>query len=144
LEDIESISIGSIIVIDEDNEENENQKNKNQLDSYQELDLFRLKNQWNNLILKREKYLKKEIMELNDKNNSDDDFDDIERENYLLLAWIELIEERNAISLNTIKGIPGALTDSLNCFSTNSIMMMKLNDDFEKHCPILFLDKKGF
>uniref|UniRef100_A0A915MBF7 Kinesin-like protein n=1 Tax=Meloidogyne javanica TaxID=6303 RepID=A0A915MBF7_MELJA len=123
LEDICSVSIGSIILIEEGKEENEENNSKKLLDSYQENDLIKIGNLWNNLLLKREKYLKKELKSLNN-------FEEKERENSLFLSWIELIEERNALSLPTKEGIPGALIELINV------------EGFEKYCPIIFLDRK--
>ena len=145
LEDIDSVSIGSIIVIEGKNDEKD-QKQLLLLDSYQEIDLFRLRKCWNDLLLKREEYLQKEIRALNDKANNNnfdfsnfDEFENVERENSLLLAWIELIEERNAISLPSIEGIPGAFVDSLT-FSTKQMLTL---EGFERHCPLIFLGKEG-
>uniref|UniRef100_A0A915PBG2 Kinesin motor domain-containing protein n=1 Tax=Meloidogyne floridensis TaxID=298350 RepID=A0A915PBG2_9BILA len=123
LEDICSVSIGSIILIEEGKEENEENNSKKLLDSYQENDLIKIGNLWNNLLLKREKYLQKELKSLNN-------FEEKERENSLFLSWIELIEERNALSLPTKEGIPGALIELINV------------EGFEKYCPIIFLDRK--
>uniref|UniRef100_A0A1I8AYI4 Kinesin motor domain-containing protein n=1 Tax=Meloidogyne hapla TaxID=6305 RepID=A0A1I8AYI4_MELHA len=125
LEDISSISVGSIILIEGNEDEKDEKNSKKLLDSYQENDLIRLRQNWNNLLLKREKYLQKEFCGLNDKKEEND-----ERENSLLFSWVELIEERNAISLPTKEGIPGALVD-----------LMTL-EGFEKHCPIIFLDRE--
>nr|CAD2184134.1 unnamed protein product [Meloidogyne enterolobii] len=123
LEDICSVSIGSIILIEEGKEEKEENNSKKLLDSYQENDLIKIGNLWNNLLLKREKYLQKELKSLNN-------FEEKERENSLFLSWIELIEERNALSLPTKEGIPGALIELINV------------EGFEKYCPIIFLDRK--
>nr|CAD2171215.1 unnamed protein product [Meloidogyne enterolobii] len=119
LEDVCSVSVGSIIL----NEEKEENNSKKLLDSFQEEDLNKIGNLWNNLLLKREEYLQKELKSLNN-------FEEKERENSLFLSWIELIEERNALSLPTKEGIPGALIDLINL------------EGFEKYCPIIFLDRK--
>ncbi|CAK5020647.1 unnamed protein product [Meloidogyne enterolobii] len=118
LEDVCSVSIGSIIL-----NEGKEGNTKKLLDSYQENDLIKIGNLWNNLLLKREEYLQKELKSLNN-------FEEKERENSLFLSWIELIEERNALSLPTKEGIPGALIDLINL------------EGFEKYCPIIFLDRK--
>ncbi|CAK5088896.1 unnamed protein product [Meloidogyne enterolobii] len=120
LEDVYSASVGSMILNEEKKEENNSKK---LLDSYQENDLIKIGNLWNNLLLKREEYLQKELKSLNN-------FEEKERENSLFLSWIELIEERNALFLPTKEGIPGALIDLINL------------EGFEKYCPIIFLDRK--
>jgi kinesin family member 13 len=123
MEEIESVDIGSILV-ESDEEEGIT------LDSYQELDLARLRAKWEELLEKRAKYLEKEIHTIgNNKKEKKDEFEE-ERERALLMNWMQLIEERNAISIPTA-GIPGApSTADLDKMGTAG---------FEKHCPLIFL-----
>ena len=55
---------------------------------------------------------------------------DEEREKSLLLNWVELVEERNAISIPTA-GIPGAPAER------------QIPLGYEQHCPLLFLQGKA-
>jgi len=121
MEEIESASIGSILVESDD-------EGGIVLDSYQELDLARLRAKWEELLEKRAKYLEKEIHAIVS-NKKKNEFEE-ERERALLMNWMELVEERNAISIPTA-GIPGAPPiaewDKIGTAG------------FEKHCPLIFL-----
>src|SRR4051812_4001766 len=67
LEDIHSINIGSIVI---GHEEEEEEKGRGRgrgglaLDSYQELDLARLKAQWEDVLTKRADYLQTQIHQM--------------------------------------------------------------------------------
>uniref|UniRef100_A0A914I7I8 Kinesin motor domain-containing protein n=1 Tax=Globodera rostochiensis TaxID=31243 RepID=A0A914I7I8_GLORO len=121
--DIQSVSIGSIIVVDEDESHN--------LDSYQEADLARIRHQWGDLLQRRANYLQGEIQSLSSKKPPKSAAEG-ERERFLLQNWLELVEERNAISVPT-SGIPGAPTE------WNWTAEQNVSAGFERHCPLTFL-----
>ncbi|KAE9555582.1 hypothetical protein FO519_001253 [Halicephalobus sp. NKZ332] len=105
--DITSISIGSIIVKD---------SGEKQLDSYQEEDLDKIREQWTNALSLSEKGLSKTQL-------------DSEREQSLINQWVALTEERNAVSVPAPNSnIPGAPAE------------WKPPSGIEKHVPVVFMD----
>ncbi|CAJ0564179.1 unnamed protein product, partial [Mesorhabditis spiculigera] len=94
------------------------------LDSYQEEDLERLRQQWANALSLRQEYLEQQLGRVSNKSLRDS-----EREHSLMSQWVTLAEERSALSIpapNT--DIPGAPSD------WNPPLGV------EKHVPVLFLD----
>ena len=67
LEDILSVSICSLLVLQQENGD----KHAQGLDSLQELDLFRLRAEWKEVLQRRANYLQKEIHAVRQKHNWD-------------------------------------------------------------------------
>ncbi|ELT98482.1 hypothetical protein CAPTEDRAFT_225292 [Capitella teleta] len=97
------------------------------LDSYQEEDLGRLRQKWNNALDKRREHLDeqlKRIMNKEEKKEADSD-----RERSLIDQWVVLTEERNAVLVPAAgSGIPGAPAD------------WEVPPGMEDHIPVIFLD----
>uniref|UniRef100_A0A8D3DXZ3 Kinesin family member 13Ba n=1 Tax=Scophthalmus maximus TaxID=52904 RepID=A0A8D3DXZ3_SCOMX len=78
-----------------------------EMDSYQERDLERLRRQWLAALTKRQEYLDQHLQSLVSKSEKTED--DIEREAQLLEWRLTLTEERNAVMVPSAgSGIPGA------------------------------------
>uniref|UniRef100_A0A673BPX6 Kinesin family member 13Ba n=1 Tax=Sphaeramia orbicularis TaxID=375764 RepID=A0A673BPX6_9TELE len=78
-----------------------------EMDSYQERDLERLRHQWLAALTKRQEYLDQHLQSLVSKSEKTED--DMEREAQLLEWRLTLTEERNAVMVPSAgSGIPGA------------------------------------
>ncbi|XP_063079873.1 kinesin-like protein KIF13B [Engraulis encrasicolus] len=98
-----------------------------ELDSYQERDLERLRAHWLAALTQRQEYLDQHLQKLVGKPDKSED--DVERESQLLECRLTLTEERNAVLVPSAgSGIPGAPAE----WSPPSGM--------ETHIPVLFLD----
>uniref|UniRef100_A0A8K9UFZ3 Kinesin family member 13Bb n=1 Tax=Oncorhynchus mykiss TaxID=8022 RepID=A0A8K9UFZ3_ONCMY len=97
------------------------------VDSYQEGDLERLRDQWLTTLTKRQQYLDQHLQKMVQKPDKSED--DVEREAQLLEWRLTLTEERNAVLLPSAgSGIPGAPAER------DPVPGM------EAHIPVLFLD----
>ncbi|XP_062379335.1 kinesin-like protein KIF13B isoform X3 [Sardina pilchardus] len=107
---------------------NDNQQPEgDEMDSYQERDLERLRRQWLTALTKRQEYLDQHLQTLVSK--ADKSEDDVEREAQLLEWRLTLTEERNAVMVPSAgSGIPGAPAEWVPV------------PGMETHIPVLFLD----
>ncbi|XP_061603004.1 kinesin-like protein KIF13B isoform X2 [Cololabis saira] len=100
-----------------------------EMDSYQERDLERLRRQWLSALTKRQEYLDQHLQSLVSKAEKTED--DMEREAQLLEWRLTLTEERNAVMVPSAgSGIPGAPAE------------WSPLPGMETHIPVLFLDLK--
>uniref|UniRef100_A0A3P8Y580 Kinesin family member 13Ba n=1 Tax=Esox lucius TaxID=8010 RepID=A0A3P8Y580_ESOLU len=98
-----------------------------EMDSYQERDLERLRRQWLTALTKRQEYLDQHLQTLVSKPEKTED--DAEREAQLLEWRLTLTEERNAVMVPSAgSGIPGAPAEWVPL------------PGMETHTPVLFLD----
>ncbi|KAM6981037.1 kinesin-like protein KIF13B [Aplochiton taeniatus] len=98
-----------------------------EMDSYQERDLERLRRQWLTALTKRQEYLDQHLQSLVSKAEKTED--DVEREAQLLEWRLTLTEERNAVMVPSAgSGIPGAPAEWAPL------------PGMETHTPVLFLD----
>ncbi|CAB1330682.1 unnamed protein product [Coregonus sp. 'balchen'] len=98
-----------------------------EMDSYQERDLERLRRQWLTALTKRQEYLDQHLQTLVSKPEKTED--DVEREAQLLEWRLTLTEERNAVMVPSAgSGIPGAPAEWVPL------------PGMETHTPVLFLD----
>ncbi|XP_028816320.1 kinesin-like protein KIF13B isoform X3 [Denticeps clupeoides] len=98
-----------------------------EMDSYQERDLERLRRQWLTALTKRQEYLDQHLQMLVSK--ADKTEDDVEREAQLLEWRLTLTEERNAVMVPSAgSGIPGAPAEWVPI------------PGMETHIPVLYLD----
>ncbi|CAJ0916704.1 unnamed protein product [Ranitomeya imitator] len=97
------------------------------IDSYQDRDLDRLKRKWLNALTKRQEYLDQQLQKLVSRQDKTED--DSEREAQLLEMRLTLTEERNSVLVPSAgSGIPGAPAN----WTPVSGM--------ETHIPVIFLD----
>ncbi|XP_037547083.1 kinesin-like protein KIF13B [Nematolebias whitei] len=102
---------------------------RDEMDSYQERDLERLRRQWLAALTKRQEYLDQQLQNLVSKAEKTED--DMEREAQLLEWRLTLTEERNAVMVPSAgSGIPGAPAE------------WSPLPGMETHIPVLFLDLK--
>nr|XP_020669064.1 kinesin-like protein KIF13B [Pogona vitticeps] len=88
------------------NHEN-HQEEDDDMDSYQDRDLERLRRKWLNALTKRQEYLDQQLQKLAGKPDKTED--DADREAQLLEMRLTLTEERNAVMVPSAgSGIPGA------------------------------------
>ncbi|XP_037102409.1 kinesin-like protein KIF13B isoform X2 [Syngnathus acus] len=100
-----------------------------EMDSYQERDLERLRRQWLAALTKRQEYLDQHLQSLVSKAEKNED--DVEREAQLLEWRLTLTEERNAVMVPSAgSGIPGAPAEWVPL------------PGMETHIPVLFLNLK--
>ncbi|XP_056269627.1 kinesin-like protein KIF13B isoform X3 [Pseudoliparis swirei] len=100
-----------------------------EMDSYQEGDLERLRRQWLAALTKRQEYLDQHLQSLVGKEEKNED--DMEREAQLLEWRLTLTEERNAVMVPSAgSGIPGAPAEWVPL------------PGMETHIPVLFLNLK--
>uniref|UniRef100_A0A3B3WHN0 Kinesin family member 13Ba n=1 Tax=Poecilia mexicana TaxID=48701 RepID=A0A3B3WHN0_9TELE len=100
-----------------------------EMDSYQDRDLERLRRQWLAALTKRQEYLDQHLQSLVSKAEKTED--DMEREAQLLEWRLTLTEERNAVMVPSAgSGIPGAPAEWAPL------------PGMETHIPVLFLDLK--
>ncbi|XP_034018510.1 kinesin-like protein KIF13B [Thalassophryne amazonica] len=98
-----------------------------EMDSYQERDLDRLRHQWLAALTKRQEYLDQHLQSL--VNKAEKTEDDVEREAQLLEWRLTLTEERNAVMVPSAgSGIPGAPAEWVPL------------PGMETHIPVLFLN----
>uniref|UniRef100_H3C923 Kinesin family member 13Bb n=1 Tax=Tetraodon nigroviridis TaxID=99883 RepID=H3C923_TETNG len=98
-----------------------------EMDSYQEVDLERMKAHWLDSLTQRQEYLDQQLQKIVSK--ADKSEDDVERESQLLECRLTLTEERNAVLVPSAgSGIPGAPVDRVPV------------PGMETHVPVLFLD----
>ncbi|XP_060789726.1 kinesin-like protein KIF13B isoform X2 [Neoarius graeffei] len=103
------------------------QSEGDEMDSYQERDLERLRRQWLAALTKRQQYLDEHLQSLVSKTDKSED--DVEREAQLLECRLTLTEERNAVMVPSAgSGIPGAPAEWVPV------------PGMETHIPVLFLD----
>ncbi|XP_078085577.1 kinesin-like protein KIF13B isoform X3 [Mustelus asterias] len=97
------------------------------MDSYQERDLEKLRRKWLTALTKRQEYLDKQLQKLACKSNKSED--DADREAQLLERRLTLTEERNAVMVPSAgSGIPG------------SPAKWSPAPGMETHVPVVFLD----
>uniref|UniRef100_A0A915BGU3 Kinesin-like protein unc-104 n=2 Tax=Parascaris univalens TaxID=6257 RepID=A0A915BGU3_PARUN len=119
-EHISSVSIGCIC--------SRNPAVQKPLDSYQEEDLDRIREQWTKALANRQNYLERQIHSLSSKGVNKS-ANESEREQSLINQWVALTEERNAVSVPAANSdIPGAPAD------------WDPPPGVERHVPVLFLD----
>ncbi|XP_077445836.1 kinesin-like protein KIF13B isoform X2 [Stigmatopora argus] len=100
-----------------------------EMDSYQERDLERLRRQWLAALTKRQEYLDQHLQSLVSKAEKNED--DTDREAQLLEWRLTLTEERNAVMVPSAgSGIPGAPAEWVPL------------PGMETHIPVLFLNLK--
>ncbi|XP_044059645.1 kinesin-like protein KIF13B isoform X6 [Siniperca chuatsi] len=100
-----------------------------EMDSYQERDLERLRGQWLAALTKRQEYLDQHLQSLVSKTEKTED--DMEREAQLLEWRLTLTEERNAVMVPSAgSGIPGAPAEWVPL------------PGMETHIPVVFLNLK--
>lgn len=98
-----------------------------EMDSYQERDLERLRRQWLAALTKRQEYLDQHLQNLVTKAEKNED--DMEREAQLLEWRLTLTEERNAVMVPSAgSGIPGAPAEWIPL------------PGMETHIPVVFLN----
>uniref|UniRef100_A0A667YXF1 Kinesin family member 13B n=1 Tax=Myripristis murdjan TaxID=586833 RepID=A0A667YXF1_9TELE len=98
-----------------------------EMDSYQEVDLERMREQWLATLTKRQEYLDQHLQKIVSKPDKSED--DVERESQLLECRLTLTEERNAVLVPSAgSGIPGAPAERVPV------------PGMETHVPVLFLD----
>ncbi|XP_008826335.1 kinesin-like protein KIF13B isoform X1 [Nannospalax galili] len=97
------------------------------MDSYQDRDLERLRRKWLNALTKRQEYLDQQLQKLVSKHDKTED--DADREAQLLEMRLTLTEERNAVMVPSAgSGIPGAPAEWTPV------------PGMETHIPVVFLD----
>ncbi|XP_029281093.1 kinesin-like protein KIF13B isoform X2 [Cottoperca gobio] len=97
------------------------------MDSYQEVDLERMREQWLVTLTQRQEYLDQQLQKIVCKPDKSED--DVERESQLLECRLTLTEERNAVLVPSAgSGIPGAPVERVPV------------PGMETHIPVLFLD----
>ncbi|XP_017287903.1 kinesin-like protein KIF13B isoform X2 [Kryptolebias marmoratus] len=98
-----------------------------EMDSYQEVDLERMREKWLVTLTQRQEYLDQQLQKIVSKPDKSED--DVERESQLLECRLTLTEERNAVLVpSTGSGIPGAPVERVPV------------PGMETHIPVLFLD----
>ncbi|XP_077366872.1 kinesin-like protein KIF13B isoform X2 [Festucalex cinctus] len=98
-----------------------------EMDSYQEMDLERMREQWLATLTQRQEYLDQQLQKIVSKPDKSED--DLERESQLLECRLTLTEERNAVLVPSAgSGIPGAPVERVPV------------PGMETHIPVLFLD----
>nr|XP_046229125.1 kinesin-like protein KIF13B isoform X3 [Scatophagus argus] len=98
-----------------------------EMDSYQEVDLERMREQWLDTLTQRQEYLDQQLQKIVCKPDKSED--DVERESQLLECRLTLTEERNAVLVPSAgSGIPGAPVERVPL------------PGMETHVPVLFLD----
>ncbi|XP_070705026.1 kinesin-like protein KIF13B [Pempheris klunzingeri] len=98
-----------------------------EMDSYQEVDLERMREQWLSILTQRQEYLDQQLQKIVCKPDKSED--DVERESQLLECRLTLTEERNAVLVPSAgSGIPGAPVERVPV------------PGMETHIPVLFLD----
>uniref|UniRef100_A0A672Q1M2 Kinesin family member 13B n=1 Tax=Sinocyclocheilus grahami TaxID=75366 RepID=A0A672Q1M2_SINGR len=121
------VSIGCVEIRQVRLTKNNEPQEGDEMDSYQERDLDRLRRQWLTALTKRQEYLDQHLQMLVSKTDKSED--DVEREAQLLEWRLTLTEERNAVMVPSAgSGIPGAPAEWVPV------------PGMETHIPVLFLD----
>uniref|UniRef100_A0A3Q3LJT2 Kinesin-like protein KIF13B n=1 Tax=Mastacembelus armatus TaxID=205130 RepID=A0A3Q3LJT2_9TELE len=122
------VSIGNVKVQQARLSKSEAQWGGNEeMDSYQEVDLDRMREQWLVALTQRQEYLDQQLQKIVSKPDKSED--DVERESQLLECRLTLTEERNAVLVPSAgSGIPGAPAERVSV------------PGMETHIPVLFLD----
>ncbi|NWQ82030.1 KI13B protein, partial [Columbina picui] len=103
------------------------QEEEDEMDSYQDRDLERLRRKWLCALTKRQEYLDQQLQKLDGKPDKTED--DADREAQLLEMRLTLTEERNAVMVPSAgSGIPGAPAEWTPV------------PGMETHIPVIFLD----
>ncbi|XP_028998063.1 kinesin-like protein KIF13B isoform X2 [Betta splendens] len=122
-----SVAVGNVQVRRTHQSKNEQWDGSEDMDSYQEVDLERMREQWLIALTQRQEYLDQQLQKIVSK--SDKSEDDVERESQLLECRLTLTEERNAVLVPSAgSGIPGAPAERVPV------------PGMETHVPVLFLD----
>ncbi|XP_067338999.1 kinesin-like protein KIF13B isoform X2 [Channa argus] len=123
-----SVSIGDVKVRQTHLSKTEPQwGGEEEMDSYQEVDLERMREQWLVTLTQRQEYLDQQLQKIVSKPDKSED--DVERESQLLECRLTLTEERNAVLVPSAgSGIPGAPAERVPV------------PGMETHIPVLFLD----
>uniref|UniRef100_A0A672SC90 Kinesin-like protein unc-104 n=1 Tax=Sinocyclocheilus grahami TaxID=75366 RepID=A0A672SC90_SINGR len=112
-----NISIGNVEV----------HQTRSDVDSYQEVDLERLRARWLTALTERQEYLDQRLQKLVSKQDKSEE--DVESESQLLECRLTLTEERNAVLVPSAgSGIPGAPAEWVPV------------PGMETHIPVIFLD----
>ncbi|KAM6915006.1 kinesin-like protein KIF13B [Xenentodon cancila] len=123
---IQSVSIGDVKVRQTRLSRNDPQSDE-EMDSYQEVDLERMKEKCLITLTERQEYLDQQLQKIVSKPDKSED--DVERESQLLEGRLTLTEERNAVLVPSAgSGIPGAPAQRVPV------------PGMETHIPVLFLD----
>ncbi|XP_060610644.2 kinesin-like protein KIF13B isoform X2 [Anolis sagrei] len=128
-ESILSIGVGCVQIrnIKSPKSHENHQEEDDDMDSYQDRDLERLRRKWLNVLTKRQEYLDQQLQKLVGKPDKTED--DADREAQLLEMRLTLTEERNAVMVPSAgSGIPGAPAEWTPV------------PGMETHIPVLFLD----
>uniref|UniRef100_A0A671LH27 Kinesin-like protein KIF13B n=1 Tax=Sinocyclocheilus anshuiensis TaxID=1608454 RepID=A0A671LH27_9TELE len=116
-ESVLNISIGNVEV----------HQTRTDVDSYQEVDLERLRARWLTALTERQEYLDQRLQKLVGKHDKSEE--DVESESQLLECRLTLTEERNAVLVPSAgSGIPGAPAEWAPV------------PGMETHIPVIFLD----
>ncbi|OCT81429.1 hypothetical protein XELAEV_18028249mg [Xenopus laevis] len=124
-----SVSIGCVKIVNAKaiKAQDFHQDDREDVDSYQDRDLERLRRKWLNALTKRQEYLDQQLQKLVSKQDKTED--DADREAQLLEMRLTLTEERNAVMVPSAgSGIPGA--------PANWTPVLGM----ETHIPVIFLD----
>uniref|UniRef100_A0A665WE31 Kinesin family member 13Bb n=1 Tax=Echeneis naucrates TaxID=173247 RepID=A0A665WE31_ECHNA len=125
-----SVSIGDVKFLTVLFSQCEFQGENEEMDSYQEVDLERMREQWLVTLTQRQEYLDQQLQKIISKPDKSED--DVERESQLLECRLTLTEERNAVLVPSAgSGIPGAPAERVPV------------PGMETHIPVLFLDLSG-
>uniref|UniRef100_A0A3B3SQ93 Kinesin family member 13B n=1 Tax=Paramormyrops kingsleyae TaxID=1676925 RepID=A0A3B3SQ93_9TELE len=123
VETIQAVSVGCVEI----RQAHTSKGDGDDMDSYQERDLERLRQQWLAALTKRQEYLDQHLQKLVSKPDKTED--DVDQEAQLLECRLTLTEERNAVLVPSAgSGIPGAPAEWVPVAG------------MEKHSPVLFLD----
>ncbi|XP_061610629.1 kinesin-like protein KIF13B isoform X2 [Phyllopteryx taeniolatus] len=122
-----SVSIGDVKVQNTPKRRDSLLARDEEMDSYQEVDLERMREQWLATLTQRQEYLDQQLQKVVSKPDKSED--DLERESQLLECRLTLTEERNAVLVPSAgSGIPGAPVERVPV------------PGMETHIPVLFLD----
>ncbi|KAM9778287.1 kinesin-like protein KIF13B isoform 2-T2 [Syngnathus typhle] len=122
-----SVSIGDVKVQNTPKGRDSMLARDEEMDSYQEEDLERMREQWLATLTQRQEYLDQQLQKIVSKQDKSED--DLERESQLLECRLTLTEERNAVLVPSAgSGIPGAPVERVPV------------PGMETHIPVLFLD----
>ncbi|NXQ34261.1 KI13B protein, partial [Alaudala cheleensis] len=124
-ESILSVGVGCVQI--KQAKSQNHQEEEDEMDSYQDRDLERLRRKWLCALTKRQEYLDQQLQKLVGKPDKTED--DADREAQLLEMRLTLTEERNAVMVPSAgSGIPGAPAE------WTPVAGM------ETHIPVIFLD----
>ncbi|XP_066450989.1 kinesin-like protein KIF13B isoform X2 [Eleutherodactylus coqui] len=124
-----SVSVGCVKIVHAKTGKGQDghQDGAEDVDSYQDRDLDRLKRKWLNSLTKRQEYLDQQLQKLVSRQDKTED--DLEREAQLLEMRLTLTEERNSVLVPSAgSGIPGAPANWTPV------------PGMETHMPVIFLD----